>query len=43
MSPKNSLSADQLTYVSQDEQTREEALRYHYQEILQLLGEDPER
>ena len=43
MSPKNSLSADQLTYVSQDEQTREEALRYHYQEILRLLGEDPER
>ena len=43
MSPKNSLSADQLTYMSQDEQTREEALRYHYQEILQLLGEDPER
>ena len=43
MSPKNSLSADQLIYVSQDEQTREEALRYHYQEILQLLGEDPER
>lgn len=43
MSPKNSLSADQLTYVNQDEQTREEALRYHYQEILQLLGEDPER
>ena len=43
MSPKNSLSAAQLTYVSQDEQTREEALRYHYQEILQLLGEDPER
>ena len=43
MSPKNSLSADQLTYVSQGEQTREEALRYHYQEILQLLGEDPER
>ena len=43
MSPKNSLSADQLTYVSQDEQTREETLRYHYQEILRLLGEDPER
>jgi len=43
MSPKNSLSADQLTYASQDEQTREEALRYHYQEILRLLGEDPER
>ena len=43
MSPKNSLSAGQLTYVSQDEQTREEALRYHYQEILRLLGEDPER
>lgn len=43
MSPKNSLSADQLTYVSQDEQTREEALRCHYQEILRLLGEDPER
>ena len=29
--------------MSQDEQTREEALRYHYQEILRLLGEDPER
>ena len=43
MSPKNSLSADQLTYVSQDEQTREATLRYHYQEILRLLGEDPER
>ena len=43
MSPKNSLSADQLTYVSQAEQTREETLRYHYQEILRLLGEDPER
>lgn len=44
MIPTNNLpSADQLTYLTSEEQQRDEALRHHYHEILRLLGEDPER